>query len=116
MNNTEYIEYLKTEKWKRIARKRLEIDNFKCCMCGCEGTTKNPLETHHLSYKYLGHEEDRIYEDLVTLCHACHKQLHRAMNRITNADGRRGWKSRADIPKVHSYNLCGDIETETERS
>lgn len=110
MTNEEYINYMKSDKWRSIARQRMEIDNYKCVGCGCEGTPKNPLEVHHLSYKHLGNEAGWIYEDLVTLCHSCHKHIHRILERKTNAQGRQGWKSSPRIPKVHIFNINGALE------
>lgn len=107
MTDDEYIEYLKSDKWKQIAAKRLEIDNHTCQCCGCIGTPNQPLEVHHLSYKFIGREEGRVYQDCVSLCHACHKGIHSIMNRVTTPDGRHGWKDRDDIPKVHVYTLTG---------
>lgn len=107
MDNEKYREYLQSDKWKKIARQRMEIDG-KCVMCGCCGTSTNPLEIHHLSYKWLYHEEERVYQDLVTLCHCCHKQVHALMNRQTSADGRRGWKDNSTIPTVSVFTLSGD--------
>lgn len=111
IDNKQYLEYLKSEKWQGIAKQRMAIDKYKCVMCGCNGTTANPLEVHHLSYKYLYNEQERIYQDLCTLCHCCHKQLHQAMNRVTNEDGRQGWKSNRYIPQVHVFNING-LDTE----
>ena len=106
-NNQKYLEYLRSAKWKEIARKRLEIDGFRCCMCGSEGTASNPLECHHLSYKWLYHEESRIFQDLLTLCHVCHKSTHRMMSRVTDPSGRRGWSDRNDIPHISVCSLDG---------
>ena len=110
-DNERYKEYLKSDKWKEITRKRYLIDNGVCQCCGTRGTANNPLETHHLSYSHLYHEEGRIYEDLVTLCRVCHKGLHRIMERVTNENGRRGWLDSPRIPRVHVFNINGtDIE------
>lgn len=105
-----YIEYMKSDKWRDIARRRMEIDNYTCAGCGCRGTATNILEVHHLSYKHIYHEENWVYEDLVCLCHACHKNLHRIMERQTNSAGRRGWKDNPRIPQTHIYTLTGAIE------
>lgn len=107
MNNEEYIQYLQSDKWKSIAAERMKIDGYRCQACGCKGTMTNALEIHHLSYKFLGQEEKRIFQDLVTLCHSCHKNVHAMMNRVTDAGGRRGWKDNRAIPSVHVYTLWG---------
>lgn len=109
-----YTDYLKTRKWSDIAKKRMEIDGNRCVMCGSTGTSNNPLEVHHLTYNSLYHEEDRIYEDLMTVCRCCHKGLHRAMERVTSPDGRRGWKENPRIPKIHAYNISGEVQFEIE--
>ncbi len=108
--NEKYRQYLQSDKWKKIAQQRYEIDGYRCCMCGCTGTRGNKLEVHHISYRSLYHEENRIYEDLVSVCHCCHKQVHRLMERQTSADGRKGWKDSERIPQLHVFDLGGDIE------
>ncbi len=108
MDNTKYRQYLKSDEWHRIAEQRLKIDEYRCAMCGSRGTAGNPLEVHHLSYRYLYHEGNRVYEDLITLCHTCHKAVHKMMCRVTSPDGRRGWKSRYDIPAVSVYTVSGE--------
>ena len=115
-DNSKYLEYLNSKKWHEIASKRMSIDNLTCQCCGSRGTANNPLEVHHLSYKNLYHEENRIYEDLVTLCHSCHKGTHSTMNRITAPDGRRGWKDNRTIPNVYVACINGNTLEYEERS
>lgn len=105
MENKEYQEYLASDAWKRKAEQRLEIDNYQCQSCGCYGTTTNKIEVHHLSYKNIKNEN--VYTDLLSLCHCCHKNIHRAMERVTNENGRRGWLDDSRIPKIHVYTLDG---------
>lgn len=107
MTNEEYTAYLQSDKWKAIAKRRMEIDGNRCVMCGSRGTTANPLNIHHLSYKYLGNEENRVFQDLCTLCFSCHKQTHALMCRKT-APNRNGWKDRYDIPAVSVFTLTGE--------
>ena len=120
MDNTKYKAYLKSPEWQAISLERMKIDKFRCAGCNCSGTPKNPLEVHHISYKHLYVETDWIYEDLVTLCHSCHKLLHGIMNRQTNAAGRRGWGDNKTIPQIHVFNLSGtelsNFETEKDYS
>lgn len=108
MTDSEYKAYLQSEKWAEICEKRKKIDKYRCCACGCAGTMTNPLEVHHLTYKHIGHEEDRIYEDLVTLDRCCHKLVHSMMERVTSPDGRRGWLNNARIPQVHVFTNSGE--------
>lgn len=115
MDNEKYLNYLKSDKWKNIAKERMKIDGFTCCMCGSRGTPANVLEVHHVAYKAIYHEEERIYQDLVTVCRRCHLLLHTVMNRVTGPDGRHGWKDRSDIPQVHVFSLSGeDIDMEVK--
>lgn len=109
--NTKYLVYLGSDEWKEIARARMEIDDYTCQCCGSRGTAQNPLEVHHLSYKYIYHEKERVQEDLVTLCHICHLGVHNMMNRTTNVEtGRKGWRDSNYVPRVHTFNLGGSLE------
>ena len=107
MTKQEYNEYLKSPEWQHIAAKRRAIDNGRCQMCGTSGSFGNALQCHHLDYHQIGHEleGDFIYTRLVTLCACCHKAIHRAMNRVTNEHGRRGWK---DTLSYADHVLEGD--------
>lgn len=117
VDTEQYRQYLSSDAWRAIALKRLQIDNFTCQSCGSRGTVNNKIEIHHLTYRSLYHEGDRIFQDLVSLCHVCHKNLHNAMNRITSPSGRRGWRDNSTIPKIHTYSLSGaDTEYKEESS
>lgn len=101
----QYFEYLQSDEWKTKATTRLKIDNYTCQGCGCRGTSDNPLQVHHLTYKNIMHENP--YADLVTLCRNCHIRTHSIMDRITDENGRRGWHDVAQVPRVHIYTLSG---------
>lgn len=90
MTAEEYNTYLGSADWKLIAEKRKEIDGHRCVMCRSIGTMNNPLECHHITYRNIGNED--VYKDVMTLCRNCHKSIHRAMNRVTDESGRKGWK------------------------
>lgn len=105
MTNEEYGNYLKSDAWKQKAEERLRIDSYRCRGCGTCGTTVNPLEVHHMSYVHIGNE--RVYEELITLCHGCHKLVHKMMERPTNSDGRLGWKDNPRIPTCHVFTVSG---------
>lgn len=103
MTKEDYAKYLMSDHWKETAKKRLEIDGYKCQMCGSYGTETNKIQVHHLSYKNLGHEN--IYTELVSCCSNCHKDIHSLMGRITDEHGGRMWDK--STPKVHVYTLSG---------
>ncbi len=69
IDKTEYLSYLKSDKWQETRRRIFKRDKYRCCICG---TTKN-LRCHHVTYENIGHEKDA---DLATLCDSCHEDLH----------------------------------------
>lgn len=105
---TDYKTYIQSEAWKAKAKQRLEVDNYKCVMCGAEGTQWNGLQCHHMNYKRLGSEN--VDTDLVTLCDCCHRRVHKLLHRVTNSQtGQRGWTT--ELPQLvqkHVLDLCGE--------
>ena len=65
-----YSEYIKSEAWKKKAKQRKELDNYKCVKCG----KTHPIEVHHLNYDTLGHED---MDSLISLCSYCHYLEHK---------------------------------------
>lgn len=90
-----YTQYLQSDEWKQKRLQRLAIDHYTCQFCGSHGSADNQLETHHLTYRNLYHED--VYKDIVTACRSCHKLIHNGMNRVTGEEGQRGWKR--DLPE-----------------
>ena len=68
-NNALYLDYLASEKWKKLRDKVVDRDGNKCTKCS---NTTN-LHVHHLTYDRVGNEE---LTDLITLCKACHENEH----------------------------------------
>ena len=64
-----YGEYMRGDEWKQKRRARIELDGYRCKMCG----SPINLNVHHITYDRLGYEE---MDDLVTLCKICHAKLH----------------------------------------
>ncbi len=52
-------------EWKKVRKKRLDIDHHLCAFCKSPGTT-----VQHITYRHAGGEE-RI-DELITLCRLCH--------------------------------------------
>lgn len=83
-NNREIMFY-KTTEWKRLRQTVLRMDKRECQMCKERGLHVRATHVHHvkplklfpelaLSLVHQGeHGEER---QLVSLCHACHEQVH----------------------------------------
>ncbi len=64
-----YNEYRSTDTWKQKRKLVHERDNNICQICKQEKST----EIHHLTYKNIYNEK---LEDLIAICHTCHKTVH----------------------------------------
>jgi 5-methylcytosine-specific restriction endonuclease McrA len=72
---------MNSPEWRVKRHKRLVMDLGICMGVVVEKNGKKHLclsrerlEVHHLSYARLGREE---LSDLITLCHECHKAVHK---------------------------------------
>lgn len=65
-----YEAYLRTPYWQAVRRNNITRAGGRCRDCG---RSDQVLQVHHLSYEYLGREDDRF---LVVLCASCHERRH----------------------------------------
>lgn len=82
-HSSRYDRYMNSKEWEK---KRSELDDNKCVMCGRpNGLQKDGvtpiLQVHHIHYQNLGNEP---IEDLVSLCPTCHKRIHKYYARARN--------------------------------
>ncbi len=70
--------YLASELWKRIKAPILVRANGRCEDCG----NHSKLDVHHKNYARIGGDEKQ--EDLIALCHECHKKADRKRERETS--------------------------------
>ena len=66
--------------WEEKKKQRMQLDGFKCVMCGRSIDHCKTLQVHHITYRNLGYENIRT--DLCTVCGSCHKKLHNYYNRV----------------------------------
>lgn len=59
--------YMRTAKWKKIRKAKLDQTRGQCEKCGSWMGRK---DVHHKTYNRLGHER---LEDLIVLCTHCHE-------------------------------------------
>ena len=71
-NTTIYNDYIKSDEWFRKREEIFKLKGRKCYICN----TSNNLDIHHLSYEFLGYEEENDFKDVIPLCRNCHKKLH----------------------------------------
>lgn len=64
----QYHEYLKTDKWQRLAARAKKRSRGKCDICG----VREDIEVHHLTYERIFQEK---LEDLLVVCGGCHDLL-----------------------------------------
>lgn len=110
-----YLDYLKSDHWRRLRSRCFIRDQKRCVSCG----SSRGLNAHHLIYRKL---LDCTSDDLLTLCETCHSSIHRHMeeNRIKSGSlsGREVIEvlsqSRADfkIDKESLIHFVWDSETQ----
>ncbi len=79
MQTQAYKDYMCSDEWKQKRQERMEIDGFRCVMCGRPLNKIKSVQIHHITYSRLGNEN--VMTDLCTLCGSCHKKLHNFYNR-----------------------------------
>lgn len=69
MNKEEYREYLKSDHWQNLRKRKLSHSRRRCAIC----SSIKRLEVHHLQYRNIF---DVDLTDLRILCNRCHKLFH----------------------------------------
>ena len=76
-----YNEYLCSEHWKQLRRRRLACSEKVCNRCGRSKDElylyekeKGSFHVHHIDYENLGREK---LEELLLLCSTCHAYEHK---------------------------------------
>lgn len=75
-----YKRFLKTDYWEAVRAAVIQRDGNRCTKCG---STKR-LQAHHKTYAHHG-KEHLYLGDLVTLCHDCHKAVHKTQRNAKKA-------------------------------
>jgi 5-methylcytosine-specific restriction endonuclease McrA len=61
---------LDSEQYEQLRNAVLRRDGWRCQLCG----TRSGLEVHHKEFRsHSGHDRE---ENLITVCTACHADLH----------------------------------------
>lgn len=73
-----YKEYLRSDIWKNIRSRAIELLGDKCCFCQSKSDV-----VHHTSYEegnLIKVDSKCIMKTLVPLCHDCHHNAHYRKN------------------------------------
>ena len=95
----DYDAYIHSNIWHERASRIRKRDGFRCCICGATDTA---LEVHHLTYDRLYHEDD---DDLMTVCHECHKKITKSWNDTRDAIKAR----RRFFALIDKYRRCVSV-------
>ena len=77
MHSIEYERYMRSPQWRRKRQQRLDFDHHRCAACGIPESDEIHLQVHHTNYMHF--RDEVIEHDLVSLCPACHRKLHKAL-------------------------------------
>lgn len=82
--NPSYIKMINSKQWTTLRRKKL-ADNPLCETCEADGKSTLASEVHHRVPVESVSTEARMkelmfsYNNLMSLCHGCHADIHRHM-------------------------------------
>lgn len=68
-----YSQKLRDPRWQKMRLEIMGRDKFSCRLCGDD---KSTLNVHHLYYERGADPWDYHEQSLVTLCEACHEEMH----------------------------------------
>ena len=72
---TAYNDYLKSDHWRRVRRRALLRDEFRCQNCFCK-LTDATAHAHHLSYDAYNRLGFSFAFEIIALCPDCHESFH----------------------------------------
>lgn len=78
----DYEDYLLSDHWKVIKKRKIKQANYQCEVCGEDEIM---LQVHHKHYDNLGCEKD---EDLAVLCPHCHQDVHKIISELKGKEFR----------------------------
>jgi len=79
---TAFLAKYRDPRWQRLRLKVMEEAGFQCEECQDETET---LNVHHKLYRKDANPWDYELEELICLCHKCHKYIHQQKKRLNAA-------------------------------
>lgn len=84
-----YAKFLRTPYWDGISREVKARGGHRCQMCN----SPEGLQAHHRTYEHRGFEHLHL-DDLLCVCHSCHKRYHLSRPAIIEKFKRAKWLKR----------------------
>jgi|ERR1051326_56753 hypothetical protein len=94
---------LDAEQYELLRQQVLRRDGWRCQACG----TMSNLEVHHKRFRSQSGENSE--ENLITLCRACHSELHHPGSKSADARGKPSGKQTFGLLQRHHVRV-GDIK------
>ena len=70
------MNFYKTKAWRKTRKKILIRDNYECQMCKALGKYSRGNTVHHVKHLETHPELGLVWENLLTVCEACHNKCH----------------------------------------
>lgn len=89
--NATYIRLINTKRWRDLRMKKLK-EHPICTICEEKGISTLATEVHHVIPVEKGKTESQMsdlmynYNNLMSVCHDCHVQIHKEMFSHTKAN------------------------------
>lgn len=75
-----------SKEWRKLRKEVLSDDKGECQQCKSRGKYTKANTVHHVNYlnlhpelaleKFYQDDEGNIKRNLISLCHACHEEVH----------------------------------------
>ena len=75
----QYKEDLKDPRWRVLSKEVLSRDSGVCQLCKRRKNRKVVMNVHHIRYYPNRKPWEYEKDDLIALCHDCHKKVHRIL-------------------------------------
>ncbi|WP_411842180.1 HNH endonuclease [Salinicoccus sp. HZC-1] len=77
----EYDWFYQKKAWKLTRAKALARDNYTCQKCMERGDIKSAELVHHIVYVEEDIQKALQLDNLISLCHTCHNNIHKHDNK-----------------------------------
>lgn len=93
------MNFYKSTRWIKKRERALRRDQYECRECRRYGKITQATTVHHI-YPLQDYPQYRLsLDNLLSLCHTCHNQMHDRVTDVLTEKGER-WKERVVLPPL----------------